>query len=76
MLEQAVISRTVRRYAEADWERLRSELEEESDWDCTTAMNPDTASMYLTNHIIDAAEVCVPPQKKTQKWAMSNDIEH
>ena len=64
--EQAIISRTVWRYAKADWERLRSELEE-TDWNCMTAMDPDAASMYLANRIGDAAELCVPQKTDPRK---------
>ena len=76
--EQPVISRTVWRYAKADWERLRSELEE-TDWNCMTAMDPDAASMYLANRISDAAELCVPKKqirekKSTHSW-LTSEIE-
>ena len=76
--EQAIISRTVWRYAKADWERLRSELEE-TDWNCMTAMDPDAASMYLANRISDAAELCVPKKqirekKSTHPW-LTSEIE-
>ena len=60
--EQAIISRTVWQYANADWERLRCELEK-SDWDCMTAMDPDTAAMHLANRISNAAELCVPKKQ-------------
>ena len=57
--EQAVISRTVWQYANADWDRLRSEFEE-ANWDCMLAMDPDTASRHLETAIINAADVCIP----------------
>ena len=76
--EQAVISRTVWRYAKADWVRMRSELKE-SDWNCMIAMDPDTASIYLANRISDVAELCVPKKqvrekKSTHPW-LTNEVE-
>ena len=68
--EQAVISRTVWRYAKADWVRMRSELEE-SDWNCMIAMDPDTASIYLANRISDVAELCVPKKQVREKQVNS-----
>ena len=56
--EQAVISRTVWQYANADWDKLRSEFDE-ANWDCMIAMDPDTASRHLETAIRNAAELCI-----------------
>ena len=64
--EQAVISRTVWQYANADWDRLRSEFEE-ANWDCMLAMDPDTASRHLETAIINAAELCIPQKLVREK---------
>ena len=43
----------------ADWERMRSLLEE-TDWDCMGMMDPDAALQHLLKRIVDAAQFCIP----------------
>ncbi len=76
--EHVAIPRTVWQYAKADWERMRSVLEE-SEWDCMNAMGPDEASGYLSKTILDAAELCIPrktffDKKSTHPW-LTDEVE-
>ena len=52
-------------YAKADWDRMRSLLEE-TDWDRMETMDPNAASQYLFKSTNKAAQLCIP-QKMIQE---------
>ena len=70
--EQAVVTRTVWQYAKADWERMRSILEE-IDWGHMYEQTPHEAADHLTKTIASVAEQCIPQRqlrerKSTHPW--------
>lgn len=73
------IRRQVWKYAEADWQRLREELEE-LDWNFLQNQEPDAGAEYLTQTILELSDACigrkwVTMQKSTHPWLNDRVVE-
>ena len=76
--ERVIIPQTIWVYAKADWDRMRSLLEE-TEWDCMETMDPNTASQYLLTSVNEAAQLCIPQKmiqekKSTHPW-LTDEVE-